>query len=138
MMGDDTDKGTTSFFPLVLFSSPNFQHNVHICNNNTCVVPLNRWHPVSGHYSPKGTYPFLQYTFTELIPSAVLFIVVAPSQSSKVVKSKDTSSTDHRAANRRLQTTNNTNPEQMEEEKAAATSSGGTIVPMDVKLAEKV
>ena len=28
-MGDDTDKGTTSFFPLVLFSSPNFQHNVH-------------------------------------------------------------------------------------------------------------
>ena len=135
MMGDDTDKGTTSFFPLVLFSSPNFQHNVH---NNTCVVPLNRWHPVSGHYSPKGTYPFLQYTFTELIPSAVLFIVVAPSQSSKVVKSKDTSSTDHRAANRRLQTTNNTMPEQMEEEKAAATSSGGTIVPMDVKLAEKV
>jgi hypothetical protein len=68
----------------------------------------------------------------------VLFIVVAPSQSSKVVKSKDTSSTDHRAANWRLQTTNNTNPEQMEEEKAAATSSGGTIVPMDVKLAEKV
>ena len=126
------------FFLLFFFPLPIFNIMYHICNNNTCVVPLNRWHPVSGHYSPKGTYPFLQYTFTELIPSAVLFIVVAPSQSSKVVKSKDTSSTDHRAANRRLQTTNNTNPEQMEEEKAAATSSGGTIVPMDVKLAEKV
>jgi hypothetical protein len=126
------------FFLLFFFPLPIF--NIMYIHNNTCtcVVPLNRWHPVSGHYSPKGTYPFLQYTFTELIPSAVLFIVVAPSQSSKVVKSKDTSSTDHRAANRRLQTTNNTNPEQMEEEKAAATSSGGTIVPMDVKLAEKV
>lgn len=35
------------------------------------------WKPVAGEYSPKGTYPFMHYTVTELIPSIVLFIVLA-------------------------------------------------------------
>ena len=36
------------------------------------------WEPVSGNYSPEGTYPFLHYTVTGLVPSVVLFAVMAP------------------------------------------------------------
>ena len=36
------------------------------------------WEPVSGTYSPAGTYPFLHYTVTGLLPNIVLFLVVAP------------------------------------------------------------
>ena len=36
------------------------------------------WKPVTGEYSPAGTYPFFHYTLTGLIPNVVLFLVVAP------------------------------------------------------------
>ena len=36
------------------------------------------WEPISGTYSPAGTYPFLHYTVTGLLPNIVLFLVVAP------------------------------------------------------------
>jgi hypothetical protein len=36
------------------------------------------WEPISGKYSPEGTYPFMHYTVTGLVPSVVLFGVMAP------------------------------------------------------------
>ncbi len=36
------------------------------------------WEPISGVYSPYGTYPFMHYTVTGILPSLLLFAVLAP------------------------------------------------------------
>ena len=36
------------------------------------------WEPISGNFSPNGTYPFMHYTVTGLVPSLVLFVIMAP------------------------------------------------------------
>ncbi len=36
------------------------------------------WEPVSGQFSPPGSYPFLHYTVTGLLPTLVLNVVLAP------------------------------------------------------------
>ena len=36
------------------------------------------WEPITGEYSPHGTYPWLFYTCNELLPSLMLFLSLAP------------------------------------------------------------
>eukprot|EP00467_Chlorarachnion_reptans_P006320 CAMPEP_0114510484 /NCGR_PEP_ID=MMETSP0109-20121206/13821_1 /TAXON_ID=29199 /ORGANISM="Chlorarachnion reptans, Strain CCCM449" /LENGTH=276 /DNA_ID=CAMNT_0001689813 /DNA_START=496 /DNA_END=1329 /DNA_ORIENTATION=+ len=44
------------------------------------------WEPVTGNYSPEGTYPWLFYTVVELVPMLSLLITIAPTQKKSKIK----------------------------------------------------